>query len=204
MCKENMFRDFPVVQWLVVIVVAKSCPTLCNPMDCSMPGFPVVHCLLEFAWTHVHWVGDAIQSSHSLLSPLPPALSLSQHQGLFKWVSLCIRWPNYWNFSFSISPSNEYSGLIFSRIDWFDLAPRDSQEDSQSLPVLGLGAFTAMAQIQSLVEDPFRSHKLCGVVKGKKKKTTCLHWVKFQHIIFSDWNAGKGRHFKHTWSLFAH
>ena len=66
--------------------VAKSYPTLCVPMDCSTPGFSVLHCLLEFAPTHVHWVSDAIQPSHPQLSP-PPALNLSQHQGLFLWVS---------------------------------------------------------------------------------------------------------------------
>ena len=65
--------------------VAKLCLTLCNPMDCSRPGFPVLHYLLEFAQTHVHWVGDAIQPSHPLSSS-PPALNLSQHQGLFQWV----------------------------------------------------------------------------------------------------------------------
>ena len=66
--------------------VAQSCPTLCDPMDCSMPVFPV-HCqLLEFTQTHVCWVGDAIQPSHPPLSPSPPSFYLSQHQGLFKWV----------------------------------------------------------------------------------------------------------------------
>ena len=64
--------------------VAKSCLTLCDPMDCSISGFPVLHCLLEFAQTHVHCFGDAIQPSHSLLSLNPPALNLSQHQGLYK------------------------------------------------------------------------------------------------------------------------
>ena len=67
--------------------VAQLCPTLCNPMACSKPGFPVHHPLLEFTKTHVHWVGDAIQPSHPLSSPFPPAFNLSQHQGLFKWVS---------------------------------------------------------------------------------------------------------------------
>ena len=67
--------------------VAQSCLTLCNPMDCSMPGFPIHHQLLKLAQTHVHQVGDAIQPSHSLLSPSPPAFNLSQHQGLFQWVS---------------------------------------------------------------------------------------------------------------------
>ena len=62
-------------------------PTLCDPMDCSTPGFPVLHHLLEFSQTHVHWVSDAIQPSDPLPSPSPPAFNLSQHQGLFQWVS---------------------------------------------------------------------------------------------------------------------
>ena len=65
----------------------QSCLTFCNPRDCSSPGFPVLHCLPEFAQTHVHWVGDAIQPSHPLSSPSPLAFNLSQHQGLFQWVS---------------------------------------------------------------------------------------------------------------------
>ena len=102
--------------------VAKSCPTLCDPINGSMPGFSVLHYLPEFTQTHVHWVRDAIQPSHPLLSPSPLVLSLSQHQGLFQWVfTLPIRWPKYWSFSFTISPSNEHSGLIYFRMDWLDL-----------------------------------------------------------------------------------
>ena len=67
--------------------VAQSCPTLCDTMNCSMPGLPVHHQLPEFTQTHVHWVSDSIQPSHPPLSPSPPACNLSQHQGLFKWVS---------------------------------------------------------------------------------------------------------------------
>ena len=67
--------------------VTQLCMTLCDPMDCSMPGFPVLHYLLEFTQTHVHWVGDAIQPSHPLSSPSSPTFNLSQHQGLFQWVS---------------------------------------------------------------------------------------------------------------------
>ena len=89
-------------------------------MDCSTPGFPVHHQLLELAQIHFHQVGDAIQPSHPLLSPSPPAFNLSHHQSLFQSV-LRIRWLNYWNYSFSISPSSEYSRLISFRIDWFDL-----------------------------------------------------------------------------------
>ena len=95
-------------------------------MNCSTPGLPVHHQLPEFTETYVYWVGDAIKPSHPLSSPSPPALNLSQHQSLFKWISslqsaLCIRWPKYWSFSFNISPSNEYSELISLRMDWFDL-----------------------------------------------------------------------------------
>ena len=94
------------------------CLTLCNPMDCSTPGFPVLHYLPELVQTHVHWVADVIHSSHSLSSPTPPAFSLSQHQGFFfQWLSPSLGWPKFWSFSFNISPSNEYSGLISFRID---------------------------------------------------------------------------------------
>ena len=102
-------------------LVPQSCPTLCDPMDCSTPGLPVHHQLPELAQTHVHWVSDAIQPSHPLLSPSPPDFNLSQHQGLPNESVLSIRWPKYW--SFSISPSNEYSGLISFRMDWLDLLP---------------------------------------------------------------------------------
>ena len=100
--------------------VAQSCSTLCNPMDCSTPGFPVLHQLLQLAQTHVRQVGDAIQPSHHLSSTSPPAFK-TQHQGLSNVSVLPIRWPKYWSFSFSISPSSEHSGLICLRIDWFDL-----------------------------------------------------------------------------------
>ena len=94
---------------------------LCDSMKCSMPGFPVLHYLLEFAQTHVHWVSDAIQASDPLLLPSPLTLKLWQHRGLFQWVSSLYQVAKYWNFSLSISPSNEYSGLISFSIDWFDL-----------------------------------------------------------------------------------
>ena len=101
--------------------VAQSCLTLCNPMNHSKPGLPVHHQLPEFTQTHVHRVGDAIQPSHPLSSPSPPAPNPSQHQGLSNESTLHIRWPKYWSFSLSISPSNEHSGLISFRMDWMDL-----------------------------------------------------------------------------------
>ena len=127
--------------------VAKLCPILCNPMDCCMPGFPVHHQLMELAQTQVLQVSDGTQPSHPLLSPSPPTLTLSQHQGLFQWVSSSYRWPKYWGFGFSISPSNEYSGLIFSRIDWLDfLAVQRTlknllQHHSSKASILWLSAF---------------------------------------------------------------
>ena len=90
-------------------------------MDCSMPGFPVHHQLPELTQTHVHWVSDDIQPSHPLSSPSSPAFNLSPHQGLFQWVSSSHQVAKYWSFSFSISPYNEYSGLISFRMDWLDL-----------------------------------------------------------------------------------
>ena len=98
--------------------VAKSCSTLWDPMDC---GMLVLHYLLESVQTNVHWVVNAIQLSHPLSPPSPPALNLSQHQGFFQWISSSHQVAKYWSFSFYISPSNEYSGLISCRIDCFNL-----------------------------------------------------------------------------------
>ena len=98
---------------------SQSFSTLCDPMDCSIPDFPVHHQLPELAQTHVHWVGDATQPSHTLSSPSPlpsifPSIRVFSNESVLR-----IRWPKYRSFSFS--PSNEYSGLISFKIDWFDL-----------------------------------------------------------------------------------
>ena len=90
-------------------------------MNCSTPGLPVHHQLPESTHTHFHWVSDAIQPSHLLLSPSPPALNLSSIRVFSNESALCIRWPKYWSFSFNINPSNEYPGLISFRMDWLDL-----------------------------------------------------------------------------------
>ena len=101
---------------------AKSSPALCNRMDCSTPGSSVLIYLLEFTQIHVRWVGDTIQPSHPLPLSSPFAFNLSQHPGLFQWVGCSSQVaPSIGSFSFSISPSNEYLGLISFRIDWFDL-----------------------------------------------------------------------------------
>ena len=94
--------------WLCCCSVCQWCPTLCNPMGCSMPGFPVLHHLPEIVQTHVHWVGDAIQPSHPLSSLSPPAFSLSQKPGSFPMSQLFTSdGPKYWSFSCSIMPPSE-------------------------------------------------------------------------------------------------
>ena len=112
------------VEWLSSVQfssVAQSCPTLCDPMNRSTPGLPVHHQLPEFTQTHVHRVHDAIQPSHPLsprllLLPIPPSIRVFSSE-----LALHMRWPKYWSFSFSISPSNEHPGLVSFRMDWMDL-----------------------------------------------------------------------------------
>ena len=101
--------------------VAQSCPTLCNPMDCSTPGFPVHHQFPEVTQTHVH--ESVMPSNHLILCrPLLLLPSIFPSIRVFSSESvLCIKWPKYWNFSFCIHPSNEHSGLISFRMDWLDL-----------------------------------------------------------------------------------
>ena len=106
---------------MTVSSVNQSCPVLCDPKDCTTPGFPVHHQLSELAQTHVHQVGDAIHRlnlCHPFL--LPPSIFPSMRVFSNESV-LHIRWPKYWRFSFSISPPSEYSGLISFRMDWLDL-----------------------------------------------------------------------------------
>ena len=117
----NQLGLFPLLHHISISSVTQSCQTLCDPMDCSMPGFSVLPYLPEFAQTHVHWVGDAIQPSHPLSSPPLPAFNLSQHQGLFQWVSSSQQVAKIWEFqlqhqSFQWTPRTDF--LI---LDWLDL-----------------------------------------------------------------------------------
>ena len=132
----------PLIQYIVVQLLSYVCLW---PTGCDTPGSPVLHYLPEFAQTLVHWIGDAIQPSHALLPSSPPVLNLSQHQGLFHESALCIRWPKYWSFSFSVSPSNEYSGLISFRIDSFDLLAVQ---------------FSSVQFSRSVMSDSLRPHEL--------------------------------------------
>ena len=138
--------------WKYVLVqfssVAQSCLTLCDPMDCSMPGLPVHRHLPESTQTHVHWVSDAIQPSHPLSSPSPPAFNLSQHRGLFQWVSSSHQVVQVLEFQLPHSPSNEYSGLISLRMDWLDLLAVQGtlqsllQNHSSKVSILQCSAFS--------------------------------------------------------------
>ena len=138
-------------------------PTLCDPMDFSTPGLPVYHQLLEFTRIHVHWVSDAIQLSHPLSSPSPPVFNLSQHQVFSNKSVLHIRWPKYWRFSFSISPSNEYSRLISFRMDWLDLLAVQGtlkslfQHHSSKASILQHSAFSYSPTLTS-IHDYWKNH----------------------------------------------
>ena len=109
------------LHFIQFISVAQLCRTLCNPMDCSTPGLPVHHQLPEFTQTHVYWVGDVIQPSHPLSSPSSPTFNISQHRGLFKWVSSLHQVAKILKFQLQHPSFHEYSGLISFRMDWFDL-----------------------------------------------------------------------------------
>ena len=114
--EQRSLADYSPVQFNSV---AQLCLTLCNPMDCSRQGVPVSH--PELSQTQVHRVGDAIQQSHSLSSPSPPAPIPPSIRVFFNESTLRMRWPKYWSFSFSIIPSKEHPGLISFRMDWLDL-----------------------------------------------------------------------------------
>ena len=126
--------------------VAQSCPTLCDLMNCSTPDLPVQNQLMEFAQTHIHRVSDAIQPSHPLSSPSPPAPNPSPIRVFSNESTLRMRWPNYWSFSFSIIHSKEIPRLI-SRMDWLDLLAVQGtlksllQHHSSKASVLGRSAF---------------------------------------------------------------
>ena len=142
--------------------ITQSCPTLCDPMECSMPGLPVHHQLLELTQTHVHWVDDAIQPSHPLSSP-SPAFNLSQHRGLFNWVSSSHQVEIGW-IGVSASTSNEYSGLISFRMDWLDLLAVQGtlksllQHHSSKASILWHSAFFLYSPTLTSIHDHWKNH----------------------------------------------
>ena len=144
--------------------VAQLCPTLCYPMDCSTPGFPVHHQLPELTQTHAHRVDDAIQPSYPLLSPSPPAFSLSQHQSLFQWVSSSHQMARVLEFwaSASVLPINIQDWFPLGWTGWISLQSKDSQESStpqvksiKSLPLSFLYSPTLTS-----IHDHWKNHTL--------------------------------------------
>ena len=144
--------------------VAQSCPTLWDPMNCSTPGLPVHHQLSESTQTHVHRVGDAIQPSHPLSPPSPPAFNLSQHQGLFKWVNSSHQVAKALEFQLNISPSNEHSGLISFRMDWLDLLAVQGTLKSSPTPQFKSINSSALSFLYSptltSIHDYYQNHSL--------------------------------------------
>ena len=144
--------------------VTQSCSTFCDPMDYSMTGFPVLYHLLELALTHVHWVGDTIQPSHPLcclllLPSIFPSIRVFSNESV-----LCITWQKYWSFSFSISPFNEYSGLISFRMEWLDLLADQGtlksllQHHSSKASILLHSAFFIVQLSHPSIHDYWKKH----------------------------------------------
>ena len=162
--------------------VTQSCPTLCHPMDCSMPGFPVHHQLLELTQSHVHRVSDAIY--HLVLccplllpSSIFPSIRVFSSESVFR-----IRWPKYWSFSFSTSLSNEYSGLISFRTDWLDLLAVQG-----TLKSLLIEYVQSVSFVQSGLLDTQKPTHNRGYVKGGclNYSTTISHHNNQPFFFFS-------------------
>ena len=143
---------------------AQSCLTLYDPMNHSTPGLPVHHQLPEFMQTHVHQVSDAIQPSHPLSPPSSPAPNPSQHQSLFNESTLRMRWPKYWSFSFSISPSKEIPGLISFRMDWLNL-------------------FAVQGTLKSLLQPQFKSINYSALSLLHSPTLTSIHDHRKNHSL---------------------
>ena len=192
-CFIKVLSAFHFCNTLMLLLFRRSVVlTLCDPMDCSTPGFPVLHCLLEFAQAHVHWVSDAIQPSHPLSSPCLPASVFPCVKVFSSKSALRIRWPKYWSFSFSISPSNEYSGFISFRNDWFDLLAVLSNITVQKHQLLVLSLlygpalmitgktivdltrWTFVGKVMSLLFNRFSRFVIAFLPRSKHLFTSCL------------------------------
>ena len=144
--------------------VTQSCPTLCNPTDCSMPGLSVHHQLPEFAQTHVHWISDAIQPSHPLSSPCLLAINLSQHQSLFKWVSSSHQVAKLLEFQLQHQSFQWIFGLISFRMGWLDLLAVQGtlksllQHHSSKASILRCSAFFLYGPTLTSIHDYWKNH----------------------------------------------
>ena len=157
---------------------AQSCPNL-RPMDCYTLRFPVHHQLPEPTQAHVHWVSDAIQPSHPVLSPSPSTFNLSQDQGLFQWVSSLHQVAKILSVSFSISASNEYSGLISFRIDWIHVRwVRDATQPSHplSFPFLLPSVFLSIRIFSSELTLPLGGQSIGALASASVLSVNIQDW----------------------------
>ena len=177
--------------------VAQSCLTLCDPMDCSTPGFPVHHQLPELSQTHV--IDPVMPSSHLILCrPLLPPLIFPSIRVFSDESVLCIKWPKNWSFSFSISPSNEYSGLISCGIDWFDLFSVQGtlksllQHHSSKASILGCSAFFMVhlshpnmtnGKTIALTRQTFVG-KVISLLLNKLSRLVIIFLLRSKHLFF--------------------
>ena len=152
------------ITWIVSVQfnsVAQSCLTLCDPMDCSMPGLPVHHQFPEFTQTYLHWVGDAIQPSHPLSSPSPPAFDLSQHQGLFQWVSSSHQVAKVLEFQLQHQSFQDWSPLEWT--GWISLQSKGLSRVFSNTTVQKHQFFGAQLSSQSTltsIHDYWKNHSL--------------------------------------------
>ena len=146
--------------------VTQSCQPLCDPIDCRMPALPVHHQLPELTQTDVHWVGDAIQQSHALSSPSPPAFNLSQHQGLFKWVRISHQVTKVLKFQLQHQSFQWIFRTDFFRMDWLDLLEVQGthnsllQQHSSIASVFWCSAFFIVQLSHPYMNDYWRNHSL--------------------------------------------
>ena len=152
------------VQLLQFSSVTQSCPNLCDPVRYSTPDLPVHHQLPEPTQTNVHWVGDAIQTSHPLCPLFLLPSILPSIRDFSNESALCIRWPKYWSFSFNISPTNEHLGLISFRMDWLDLLAVQGTLESSPTPQFKSINSSALSFLHSptltSIHDHWKNHSL--------------------------------------------
>ena len=179
--------------------VAQSCPTLWNPMDCRTPGLPVPHHLPKFAQVHVHCIGDTIQPSDPLMpSSLILWCPLLVLPSIFPSIrdfsnesSVHIRWIKHWSFSFNISPSNEYSGLISLKIDWFDLhAPQEFQESCPAPQFKGTNSlvlYLLYSPALRTIRDHWEDHSLdkteYPAIKRNELLEHAMMWMNLENML---------------------
>ena len=161
--------------------VAQSCPTLCDPMNRSTPGLPVHHHLPDFTQTHVHPVSDAIQPSHLLSSPSPPAPIPPSIRVFSNESTLRMRWAKYWSFSFSIISSKEIPGLTSFRMDWLDLLAIQGilksllQYYSSKAPILQCSAFFTVQL--TFIHDHWKNHSLDETDLSGKRNVSAFEYT---------------------------